>query len=114
MGAMSALMSMGLFEVTGGGHSRPLYDITSPVFDEITIELNQDYYEGDRFRIITHGNSAENQYIQRAELDGKRWDRSWFHHDQLADGGTLELWMGAEPNQAWGVDDLPPSESAPD
>ncbi|WP_205856673.1 DUF7402 domain-containing protein, partial [Phytoactinopolyspora endophytica] len=25
--------------------------------------------------------------------------------------GTLELWMGPEPNKDWGVDELPPSES---
>nr|WP_205740899.1 glycoside hydrolase domain-containing protein [Haloactinopolyspora alba] len=111
MGSISALMAMGLFEVTGGGLKNPVYDITSPVFDEITIELNQDYYDGEQFRIVTHDNSAENMYIQDAELDGEPLDNAWFHHDQLADGGTLELWMGPEPNKDWGVDQLPPSES---
>ncbi|HEX5996792.1 MAG TPA: glycoside hydrolase domain-containing protein [Jiangellales bacterium] len=112
MGAISALMAIGLFEVTGAGAQRPVYDITSPIFDEVTIKLNQDYYRGDEFRIVTHNNSAENAYIQRAQLDGKRLDNAWFHHDQLADGGTLELWMGSQPNKSWGVAQLPPSESA--
>jgi predicted alpha-1,2-mannosidase len=113
MGAMSALMSMGLFEVTGGGHSRPVYDITSPVFDEITIDLHPEYYEGEEFRIVTHDNSDENMYIQRAELDGRSLENAWFHHDQLTDGGTLELWMGAEPEEDWGTATPPPSESEP-
>jgi predicted alpha-1,2-mannosidase len=113
MGALSALMAMGLFEVTGGGLSRPIYDITSPIFDEITITLDQKYYEGKQFRIVTHNNSADNPYIQRAELDGRRLDNAWFYHDQLADGGTLELWLGPQPNKQWGVDRLPPSESKP-
>src|SRR5690606_37287232 len=82
-----------------------------PVFDEVTITLNRDYYKGKRFRIITHNNSAENLYIQRAKLDGRPLNNAWFHHDQLTDGGTLELWMGPEPNKNWGVDRLPPSES---
>ncbi|MEQ7128487.1 glycoside hydrolase domain-containing protein [Actinopolymorpha sp. B11F2] len=112
MGATSALMAMGLFEVTGGGHERPVWDITSPIFDEITITLNQDYYPGKQFRIVTHNNSVQNMYIQRANLDGKALDRSWFRHDQLSDGGTLELWMGDKPNRSWGVGELPPSESA--
>ncbi|WP_337918529.1 glycoside hydrolase domain-containing protein [Actinopolymorpha pittospori] len=112
MGATSALMAMGLFEVTGGGASRPVYDITSPVFDAITITLNQDYYEGKTFRILTHHNSARNVYIQRANLDGRRLDNAWFRHDQLADGGTLELWMGDRPNTRWGTKEPPPSESA--
>ncbi|MEQ7009709.1 glycoside hydrolase domain-containing protein [Actinopolymorpha sp. B17G11] len=111
MGGISALMAMGLFEVTGGGLERPVYDITSPIFDEITIKLNQDYYSGKQFRIITQNNSTQNAYIQRAELDGRDWDNAWFHHDQLADGGTLELWLGAEPNKQWGAEKLPPSES---
>src|SRR5690606_31565215 len=46
MGGISALMAIGLFEVTGAGRSRPVYDITSPVFDEITIKLHRDYYKG--------------------------------------------------------------------
>jgi putative alpha-1,2-mannosidase len=111
MGAISALMAIGLFEVTGGGAQRPVYDITSPIFDEITIRLNPDYYPGGKFRIITHNNSVENMYIQRATLDGKRLDNAWFYHDQLTDGGTLELWMGSQPNKNWGTAQLPPSES---
>ncbi|RII18371.1 Glycosyl hydrolase family 92 [Streptomyces sp. YIM 130001] len=111
MGALSALMGMGLFEVTGGSLQKPVYDITSPVFDEITIKLDPRYNEGKQFRIVTHGNSDENKYIQRAKLDGRRLDDAWFRHDQLADGGTLELWMGDEPNKDWGTKQLPPSES---
>ncbi|WP_419999233.1 glycoside hydrolase domain-containing protein [Streptomyces boninensis] len=112
MGAISALMAMGLFEVTGGGLEKPVYDITSPVFDEVTIKLDPRYNKGKQFRIVTHGNSAKNQYIQRAKLDGKPQDNAWFRHDQLADGGTLELWLGPEPNKKWGTKQLPPSESA--
>ncbi|WP_217168904.1 glycoside hydrolase domain-containing protein [Streptomyces sp. AC512_CC834] len=111
MGALSALMGMGLFEVTGGSLQEPVYDITSPVFDEITIKLDPRHTKGKRFRIVTHHNSAENMYIQHARLDGKRLDNAWFRHDQLADGGTLELWMGSEPDKDWGTEHLPPSQS---
>ncbi|WBB63394.1 glycoside hydrolase family 92 protein [Streptomyces sp. WMMC500] len=111
MGSMSALMAMGLFEVTGASLSRPVYDITSPVFDAVTIELHPDYYRGRTFRIVTHDNSAAHMYIQRARLNGRRQDNAWFHHDQLAAGGELELWMGPEPNKDWGVAELPPSKS---
>lgn len=111
MGAVSALMAMGLFEATGGGFSDPVYDITSPVFDEITIKLNPDYYSGGEFRIVTHNNSAENLYIQNAKLDGAPLDNAWFRHSQFVDGGTLELWMDDQPNKEWGVAQLPPSES---
>ncbi|WP_225798326.1 glycoside hydrolase domain-containing protein, partial [Streptomyces aculeolatus] len=91
---------------------RPVYDITSPVFDAVTIQLHPDYYRGGTFRIVTHDNSAEHMYIQRAALNGRRQDNAWFHHDRLAAGGTLELWMGPEPNKDWGVAELPPSRSS--
>ena len=112
MGGLSVLMAIGLFEVTGGGLPDPVYDITSPVFDRVTIDLDRRYYRGKRFEIVTHGNSARNQYIQRAKLDGRSWSKAWFHHSALADGGRLELWLGDRPNQQWGVSELPPSESA--
>jgi hypothetical protein len=108
MGALSALMAIGLFEVTGGAQPRPVYDITSPIFDRVSITLNRDYYEGRRFEIVTHG---DGEYIQRARLDGRVLDNAWFEHAQLADGGSLHLWLGDEPNRRWGVDRLPPSES---
>ncbi|MFI1092552.1 glycoside hydrolase domain-containing protein [Streptomyces sp. NPDC020917] len=111
MGSLSALMSMGLFEVTGASLSRPFYDITSPIFDKVTINLDTDYYKGRQFRIITHNNSAANIYIQHATLNGKELDQSWFYHDQLTRGGTLELWLGEQPNKAWGVKNLPFSHS---
>ncbi|WP_406416676.1 glycoside hydrolase domain-containing protein [Streptomyces sp. NBC_00842] len=111
MGSLSALMAIGLFEVTGASLSRPVYDITSPIFDKVTINLNTGYYPGRQFRIVTHDNSAANMYIQRATLNGQKLDQAWFHHDQLTAGGTLELWMGDQPNKAWGVKQLPPSHS---
>ncbi|WP_345513279.1 glycoside hydrolase domain-containing protein [Streptomyces yanii] len=111
MGAMSALMAMGLFEVTGASLQRPVYDITSPIFDKVTINLNTGYFPGRHFRIVTHDNSAANMYIQRATLNGKELDQAWFYHDQLTGGGTLELWMGDQPNKAWGVKQLPFSQS---
>lgn len=111
LGSLSALMAIGLFEVTGGSLPRPVYDLTSPVFDQITISLNQDYYPGGTFRIVTHDNSAANAYIQRATVNGRQLDNAWLHHDQVIGGGTVELWMGDQPNTAWGIRQLPPSHS---
>ncbi len=102
MGCMSALMAMGLFSLDGGAARKPMYDITSPVFDEVVITLDPNYYKGKTFRIITHNNSTDNCYIQRATLNGATHSSYQFTHDQLAGGGTLELWLGAQPNKQWG------------
>ena len=102
MGGVSTLMSLGLFSVTGNETIEPYYDITSPIFDKITIKLNQDYYTGSEFIIKVNNNSKENCYIQKAELDGCNWKYSQFSHEDFAKGGLLELWMGNTPEKNWG------------
>lgn len=113
MGSLSVLLKMGLFQMRGGAAIDPIYEIGSPIFDKITIKLNKDYYLADEFVIETNNNSSENRYIQSATLDGKTWNKSWFFHKDLVDGGKLMLNMGDEPNKKWGSDPalLPPSIS---
>jgi predicted alpha-1,2-mannosidase len=105
MGGVSALMSIGLFSLKGTTSTEPVYEITSPVFDEVKIKLDQDYYQGKEFIIKTTNNSKENCYIQKAELNGKPLNNFWFTHEDFAKGGELELWMGPIPNEKWGVED---------
>jgi predicted alpha-1,2-mannosidase len=107
MGGVSALMSLGIFSLTGTTSLKPVYDLTSPIFDEITFNLDKSYYKGDKFVIKTYDNSARNCYIQKASLNGKPLNNFWFYHSDFARGGLLELWMGSEPNMKWGVGVLP-------
>ncbi len=90
MGGVSALMSIGLFSLKGTASADPVYEITSPVFDEITISLDQRYYPGTQFVIRTHNNSTENCYIQKARLNGSELKQFWFRHSEFAKGGLLE------------------------
>lgn len=110
MGGVSALMSLGLFSTRGTAAANPVYEITSPVFDEVAIRLDKRYYpadRSDRFVIRTYGNSAENVYIQRARLNGRALKTFWFPHEEFARGGVLELWLGPEPNKRWGTAGFP-------
>lgn len=102
MGGVSALTSIGLFSLTGTCSINPEYDITSPVFDEVVIKLNNNYYTGKEFVIKTYNNSKANCYIQKAALNGNGYNRFSFSHDDFAKGGVLELWMGAAPDYSWG------------
>ena len=89
MGALGVLMAIGLFEVDGGCAEKPFYEITSPLFDKVTIHLDNRYYSGKTFQIITKGNSTDNMYIQNASLNGKKWNKCWFYHEDFIKGG---LW----------------------
>ena len=103
MGALGVLMAIGLFEVDGGCSTDPYYEITSPLFDRITLTLNQDYYPGDKFEIITKNNSEKNMYIRKATLNGKPWNDCTFPHSIFIQGGKLVLDMSAKPNKNWGA-----------
>jgi len=110
MGGVSALMAIGLFSVNGNCSVNPVYDITSPVFDEVVIKLNNNYYQGKEFVIKTYNNSKADCYIQKAALNGKEHNQFFFSHTDFSKGGLLELWLGAQPNLSWGKT-LPPEMS---
>ncbi len=113
MGSLAVLMKMGLFEMKGGTEIKPAYDISSPIFDEITIHLDPDYYPGKSFTISTENNSQKNKYIQSVQLNGKPLNQSWFYHTDLVNGGTLDFVLGEEPNYDWAtnMETLPTSMS---
>lgn len=103
MAGISALMSIGLFSLDGGSCFQPQYDITSPIFDEIIIHLDKNYYKGDIFRIKTHNNTIDNKYIQKALFNNKVYNYYQIPHSSFEKGGVLELWLGNKPNKEWGV-----------
>ncbi|GAA4302893.1 GH92 family glycosyl hydrolase [Compostibacter hankyongensis] len=113
MGAWFVMSAMGLFETDGGASAKPFYEIGSPIFDKITIHLDNKYYSGKTFVIEARNTSDTNRYIQSAILDGKPLNKPWFYHSDLVDGGKLVLEMGPEPNKKWGSgpQDAPPSMS---
>ena len=98
--------SLGFYPVTPG---LPIYNIGSPLFEEVQLNLPN----GKTFRIEAHECSDENKYIQSASLNGKAWEKPWFTHDDLIQGGTLVLEMGPRPNKEWGASEgaEPPSAS---
>ncbi len=115
MGAWYVMSAIGLFEMDGGGSVDPIYEISGPLFEKITIHLDSNYYPGKKFVIEAKNASKENRYIQSATLDGKPLTKPWFYHSDLVDGGSLVLKMGPKPNKKWGSApaDTPPSMSKP-
>jgi len=102
--AFVVFSKLGFYPVTPGS---PAYNIGSPVFTESVIKLGN----GKEFRIKAKNCSADNKYIQSAKLNGKEWNRPWFSHDDIKNGGLLELVMGNMANRTWGStpEAVPPS-----
>jgi putative alpha-1,2-mannosidase len=106
-GGMSAFVvfsAMGFYPVTPGS---PTYNIGSPLFENIKVNLGDNRI----FEITAANASKENKYIQSAKLNGKEWNKPWFSHDDIKNGGKLELIMGNKANENWGAkpEDAPPS-----
>ena len=74
--------------------------MSSPVFNKVVIQLDPRYSNGKAFTISTNGNSDENIYIQSMVLNGKPHRRYWIEHQEILDGGTLEIEMGPMPRMS--------------
>ena len=103
MGGVSALMSLGLFSLQGNDSVTPVYELTGPIFDQVTIHLDPAYYKGKTFVIKTHDNGADRPYIRAAKLNGVPLETCFLSHQDYAQGGVLELWMDSKPNKNWGT-----------
>lgn len=91
MSAWYVLAAMGIHPINPGDNK---YQITSPVFSRIELQLDPNYYPGKSFTIVAHNNSKENVYIKSVKLNGETLDRYWITHDEIVAGGILELEMG--------------------
>jgi predicted alpha-1,2-mannosidase len=98
-GGMSAFVvfsAMGFYPITPG---IPIYTIGSPLFSKVTINLPNNR----SFVVSAPGCDETCKYIQSAKLNGKDLEVPWFTHDDIVNGGILELKMGAYPNKEWGI-----------
>ena len=112
MGSWFVMGAIGLFQVDGGASTNPVYEIGSPIFEKITIQLDNKYYSGKEFVIIANNNSETNKYIQSATLNGKPLNKFWIYHSELVKGGELVLEMGPDPNKNWAINSpIPQSET---
>lgn len=95
---------MGFYPVTPG---LPVYHIGSPFFSAVRVKLEN----GRTLDIVARNCSVDNKYIQSARLNGESWNKPWFTHQDIKEGGKLEFVMGNRCNMEWGsdADAIPPS-----
>lgn len=98
MGALAVLMKIGIFSMDGGTSTEPFYELGSPIFDKVTIKLDNEYYEGKEIVLDVKNNSPENVYIQSISINGNRVNDIQLKHKDLVKGCTIQLVMGNQPN----------------
>lgn len=97
-GAMSGwfvLTALGLHQPLIG---EPIYYLSVPLFPEIELHI-----QGHPLQIKVHNYADGHPYIKRVRLNGKDINRLWLRHDELRQGGRLEIDASAEPS-TYGTD----------
>lgn len=86
-GTMSAWLvysMMGLYPVSP---AEPIYTITTPMFDKITIQLNPKYYDAKELIIEKEGNKR----INKIYLKDKLHKKYFINHKELTNAGLLKI-----------------------
>ncbi len=97
MSAWYVFSAMGFYPVC---HGQNLYVLGSPIFDKVTINLEN----GKKFVINAQNVSDKNKYIQLASLNGGAYSYPYITHSDIMNGGELTLMMTSTPNKLWGFD----------
>ncbi len=104
MSAWFVMAALGLFQTDGGCRTEPIYELGSPLFEKVVIDLGEQYGRGKQFTIKANNTSRKNKYIQAAKLNGKELNSFKIPARDVLKGGLLELKMGSEPNFNWGIE----------
>lgn len=86
MSSWYILNAIGFYQVAPAD---PTYTISRPLFDKVTINLEN----GKKLTVRTINNSPQNKYVESVTLNGKTLNSLFFTHDQIATGGELVFKM---------------------
>ena len=107
MSAWAIMTSIGLFQTDGGCRVDPVYEIASPIFEEVTIDLGERYGRGKKFTVKAHNASRKNIYVQSARLNGRQLDTFHFPASELLQGGGAGSRNGTRTQQELGSEITP-------
>ncbi|KQW99629.1 GH92 family glycosyl hydrolase [Flavobacterium sp. Root420] len=88
-GTMSAWLvysMMGFYPISPGD---PIYTITTPMFDKVTIQLDPRYYKKENI-VIERESNTEGK-IKEIQLNGKALNSFFISHDDFVNGTTLKV-----------------------
>ncbi len=92
MSAWYIFSSLGFYPVFPASQ---IYVLGSPLYEKATIKLPNNKL----FTVIAKGASVENKFIQKVSINGKILNDPFFTHQQLMQGGILEMTMGSKPKK---------------
>ena len=74
------------------------YIFGTPLFDKVTMHLSG----GKKLVITARRQTPASIYVDSVELSGKPHPKSWFLHEDVAEGGEFVIHLKSQPNQKFG------------
>lgn len=100
LGAWYVMSSIGLFDVKGLTEINPSFQVSSPLFDKVTIKL-PNALNRKPFVIEVSNNTKTNVYLQEAQFNGKDLEKLSLGIQDIANGGVVKMKVGDKPAQKW-------------
>jgi predicted alpha-1,2-mannosidase len=101
LGAWYVMAGIGLFDVKGLTDLKPAFGIGSPLFDKVTISLNNKYYSGKQFVIETENNRPENIYIGSMSVNGNALTKTFIPFAEVVNGGKMVIKLDSIPKDRY-------------
>jgi predicted alpha-1,2-mannosidase len=100
LGAWYVMASIGLFDVKGLTDMEPSFQVSSPLFDKVTIKLPASTGRKP-FTIDVSNNTKTNVYLQDVKFNGQNLSKLSITLKDIAKGGNLKMEVGAKPSNKW-------------
>ena len=95
MSAWYVFSSLGFYPVCPGDNK---FILGSPYVKKADISLEN----GSHFTVSAENQSEKNIYVDRVELNGYEYTKSYITYGDIANGGKLVFYMSDEPNKSFG------------
>lgn len=96
MSTWAIFSMMGFYPVCPGDMD---YIVSSPVFDKVTIQLDERYYPKNEIVIEIEKSSADAIYIQDIVIDGKKHNKYTLSQDELINAGIIRFKLSDQPQK---------------
>ena len=84
LSAWYVFSALGFYPIAG----TPRYELGAPLFERADVDMG-----GPILTIIAENYAPENIYVESVTLNDGPLERTWFTHDEIAQGGTLRFRM---------------------
>jgi putative alpha-1,2-mannosidase len=98
-GTMSSWFVMRSLGFSPANVGSPIYYLTSPIFKSVSMN----FPNNKMLKINVKNYHKDNFYVKSVVFNGKKIDRNWLTHQEIINGGTLEIETSANPNLEWGI-----------